>query len=593
MALLSPGVEIIEKDFTTIVPTVSTSVGGIVGRFTKGPVNLPVLLSKEEDLFAAFGAPTDVNYTEWFTAAEFLKYSGALWAVRPSGSGIKNANSAGAASITITNQNEYDFATLTGAGTWIARDAGISGNDIQVFMVDGATWSSFKTWADANASSYPNKTSLASYVRTSPDTTYSVEKAAGTNRGDEIHILVVDTIGKISGTKNTVLEIYEGLSKCLDAKNDRGQAIYYPEVVNAKSDFIYFANLPTDITTVNGTTSVAWGSETSAVFTATYKFANLNAVSTGYLSQKLSGGVAGSDPADGDIQAAYSLLGNVDDYSVNLIMTGCYSVAVTKHVVESVVAPRKDCMAFVSPHNSGVPYTGSTSSIMSAVTAYKDTLGIADEYAQYAVMDTGFKYINDKYNNKFRWVPLNGDLAGLCAKVDSTNDTWWSPAGYNRGGVKNALRLSFNPNQAQRDVLYPKGINPVVSTSGSGTLLLGDRTMTSKPSAFDRINVRRLFNILEKSVAISAKYQLFEFNDSFTQAQFKGMIEPFLRGVQAGRGITDFLVVCDSTNNTGDIIDRNEFVADIYIKPARSINFIKLGFVATKTGVDFSTVIGG
>jgi phage tail sheath protein FI len=212
--------------------------------------------------------------------------------------------------------------------------------------------------------------------------------------------------------------------------------------------------------------------------------------------------------------------------------------------------------------------------------------------SSYAVMDSGWKYQYDKYNDVFRWIPLNGDMAGLCARTDLTNDPWWSPGGLNRGRIKNVIKLAFSPNKTERDVLYINGVNPVVTFPGDGTVLFGDKTMQAKPSAFDRINVRRLFIVLEKAIAKAAKYQLFEFNDEFTRAMFRNMVEPFLRDVQGRRGITDFKVVCDATNNTGEVIDRNEFIADIYIKPARSINFITLNFIATKTGVSFSEVGG-
>jgi len=212
--------------------------------------------------------------------------------------------------------------------------------------------------------------------------------------------------------------------------------------------------------------------------------------------------------------------------------------------------------------------------------------------SSYAVMDSGYKYQYDRYNDIYRWIPLNGDIAGLCARTDQTNDAWWSPAGFNRGQIKNVIKLAYNPRKAERDILYPNGINPVVAFPGQGTILYGDKTLQAKPSAFDRINVRRLFIVLEKAISRAAKYSLFEFNDSFTRAQFKNLVVPYLRSVQGRRGITDFLVVCDDTNNTPQIIDSNQFVGDIYIKPARSINFIQLNFIAVGTGVQFSEVVG-
>ena len=212
--------------------------------------------------------------------------------------------------------------------------------------------------------------------------------------------------------------------------------------------------------------------------------------------------------------------------------------------------------------------------------------------SSYATLDSGWKYQFDKYNDLYRFVPLNGDVAGLMVRTDNTRDPWWSPAGFNRGNVKNVVKLPYNPLKAQRDQLYKKGINPIVTFPGQGTVMFGDKTLLAKPSAFDRINVRRLFIVLEKAISTASKFTLFEFNDDFTRAQFRNMVEPFLRDVQGRRGIFDFRVVCDESNNTGEVIDRNEFIGDIYIKPARSINFIQLNFVAVRTGVEFEEVVG-
>ena len=249
---------------------------------------------------------------------------------------------------------------------------------------------------------------------------------------------------------------------------------------------------------------------------------------------------------------------------------------------------RKDCVAFISPARADVV------GVANAVTQTQNVVGFADGLpsSSYAVIDSGYKYMYDRYNDVYRFVPLNGDIAGLCARTDSIADAWFSPGGLNRGQIRGAVKLAFNPNQAQRDELYKSRVNPVVSFPGQGTVLFGDKTASSKPSAFDRINVRRLFIVLEKAISTAAKFQLFEFNDEFTRAQFRNLVEPFLRDVQGRRGLTDFSVVCDDSNNTSDVIDRNEFRADIFVKPARSINFIQLNFVATRTGVAFSEVAG-
>jgi phage tail sheath protein FI len=246
-----------------------------------------------------------------------------------------------------------------------------------------------------------------------------------------------------------------------------------------------------------------------------------------------------------------------------------------------------DSVAFLSPPQSAV--VNQAGNEAANITSW---LGLLSRSTSYAVVDSGWKYMYDKYNQTYRWIPLNGDIAGLCVQTDTTNDAWWSPAGFNRGNIKNVVKLAWNPSKTYRDQLYAQGVNPVVSFPGQGTVLFGDKTLQSKPSAFDRINVRRLFIVLEKAISTAARYSLFEFNDSFTQAQFVAMVTPFLRDVQGRRGITDFKVVCDSTNNTPQVVDSNQFVGDIYIKPARSINFIQLNFVAVGTGVDFNTIVG-
>jgi phage tail sheath protein FI len=255
-------------------------------------------------------------------------------------------------------------------------------------------------------------------------------------------------------------------------------------------------------------------------------------------------------------------------------------------LIDNIAEVRKDCVVFISPQDttSGDVIIGVDSTASTAITTYRDAL----PSTSYAVMDSGYKYQYDRYNDKYRYIPLNGDVAGLCARTDFTNDPWFSPGGLNRGQIKNVVKLAFNPNKALRDILYKKGVNPVVTFPGEGTVLFGDKTLLSSPSAFDRINVRRLFIVMEKAIATAAKFQLFEFNDSFTRAQFRALVEPFLRDVQGRRGVTDFVVKCDESNNTGEVIDRNEFVADIFVKPNRSINFITLNFVAARSSINFT-----
>jgi hypothetical protein len=429
---------------------------------------------------------------------------------------------------------------------------------------------------------------------------YVTDKSVKTtlDKNDELSMIVIDTLGTISGKINTVIETFSNMSKASDATDYKNSSTYYVDVINSQSQYVYWNLAPTNSGDAN---SVAFGSLASAVSSVPGTDRSFKTFST-VIQDTLVGGAAGSVPDTASVKAAYDVFENVEEIDVNLLLTGNHLGTVCAYVIE-LAATRKDAIAFVSPHLSTFSGTAfnvesagpfvTRSTMVTDLEAFKTALNVSDQMQSYGVMDTGYKYIYDQYNKKYRWVPLNGDVAGICARTDDIADPWWSPGGFNRGGVRNIIKLSFNPNQSERDVLYPKGINPVVTFPGSGTILFGDRTMQEKPSAFDRINVRRLFIILEKAISVAAKYQLFEFNDSFTRAQFKNMVEPFLRDIQGRRGITDFKVICDESNNTGEVIDRNEFIADIYVKPARSINFIMLNFVATKTGVEFSTVVGG
>jgi phage tail sheath protein FI len=306
------------------------------------------------------------------------------------------------------------------------------------------------------------------------------------------------------------------------------------------------------------------------------------------ISRSLSGGTDDLVLTDAEKIAGFNLFSNAELYDVSLVLAGKASPTVAQAIIGNVCESRLDCIALISPEDvsTGEIIVGTTSTEINKIVAYRNAL----PSTSYAVLDSGYKYCYDRYNDVYRYVPLNGDIAGLCARTDFTNDPWFSPGGLNRGQIKNAIRLAVNPNKTQRDELYKNGVNPVVTFPGEGTVLFGDKTLLAKPSAFDRINVRRLFIVLEKSIATAAKFQLFEFNDSFTRAQFKNLVEPFLRDVQGRRGVTDFVVKCDESNNTGEVIDRNEFVADIFIKPARSINFITLTFVAARSAINFSEI---
>ena len=405
--------------------------------------------------------------------------------------------------------------------------------------------------------------------------------AAGNPFGfDELHIIVIDYTGEITGTQGQVLETYEAVSKAADALTEEGNTNYYVDVIYNNSQYVYWLDHP-----AVGSGS-AWGSN----ITNTSKYA---APSTNPAMEEFVSGNDGSTVTNGQRQSGYDYFKDPDQQDINLLMTGPASVdgatntVVPTHLID-IVNSRKDSVVFISPYKDAVVNKAVGNAQASAVQTYFDSLASTS----YAVFDSGYKKQYDKYNDVFRWIPLNGDIAGCCAATDAIEDPWWSPGGLTRGQIRSVIELAFNPTQTERDTLYRARINPVVTFPGEGTVLWGDKTALSRNSAFSRINVRRLFITIEEACAVAARTILFEFNDEFTRDSFKAMVDPYLRDVQARRGITDFLVVCDTSNNTGQVIDNNEFRADIYVKPARSINFITLTFVATRTGVSFDEVVG-
>ena len=412
-----------------------------------------------------------------------------------------------------------------------------------------------------------------------PTTTDDVSNAGGSL--DELHIVVSDEDGAITGTAGTILETFEGVSQASDAKTPQGNSNYYADVLYQKSEYVYWMDHETTL-------------GDAGELKASNTFDQVGSSAFAVFNYSLANGTDDYAVTQGEITLAYDLFSDAESVDISLLMcgpsqTGADATGDTKATaVMDIATTRKDCVAFISPARADV--VDITSGIIQTANVKSFAEGLPS--SSYAVIDSGYKYMYDKYNDVYRFVPLNGDTAGLCARTDSVADAWFSPGGFNRGQVRGAVKLAFNPNQTQRDDLYKARVNPVTSFPGQGTVLFGDKTAQSKPSAFDRINVRRLFIVLEKAVSTAAKFQLFEFNDEFTRAQFRNLVEPFLRDVQGRRGLTDFSVVCDDTNNTGDVIDRNEFRADIFIKPARSINFIQLNFVATRSGVAFSEVAG-
>ena len=414
---------------------------------------------------------------------------------------------------------------------------------------------------------------------TAPGTSDYVKDRSGVNTGDEMHIVVIDEDGEITGTPGEILETFEGVSKLSDAKKADGSTNYYRDVLYNQSAYIYNMNHP------SGGAGTGWGN--NIVTQSTTLFGNSQTIQ----SISLTGGSDDYVITSGEKKSGFDLMKDTETVEITLLMNGREIDATNGTDAINAIdmaTDRKDTVAFVSPPADAVVGVSSEVTQTANVKTFMDKM----PSSSYGFLDSGYKYMYDKYNDTFRYVPLNGDMAGLCARTDLVADAWFSPGGFNRGQVRGVVKLAYNPQKANRDILYKARVNPVCSFPGQGTVLFGDKTSQTKPSAFDRINVRRLFIVLEKAISTAAKFQLFEFNDEFTRAGFRNQVEPFLRDVQGRRGITDFLVVCDSTNNPGSVIDRNEFVADIFIKPARSINFISLNFIATKTGVAFSEVVG-
>jgi phage tail sheath protein FI len=460
----------------------------------------------------------------------------------------------------IKNISDYQQNWQDGQGTigpWAAKFPGSLGNSLQVSMADSA---SYAAWA------------YKDLFDSAPATSSYATSLGGAS--DEMHIVIIDEDGVWTGTPGATLEKYAFVSKASDARKSDGTSSYYRNVINSNSRYVWWMDHP--ITSTGA--AHAWGTSASNTFT-TMSVAR---------STSLIGGADDFAATQGNYQEGFALFANDELFDIALIATGRVSAVTATYVINNIAEVRKDCIAFISPVDVSDQsvITASGSAGTTKITTFRDAL----PSSSYAVLDSGYKYQYDRYNDTYRYVPLNGDIAGLCARTDYTNDPWFSPGGMNRGQVKNVVKLAYNASKTDRDTLYKKGVNPVVAFPGQGTVLFGDKTLLAAPSAFDRINVRRLFIVLEKSVATAAKFQLFEFNDGFTRAQFKNLIEPFLRDVQGRRGITDFRVKCDDTNNTGEVIDRNEFVADIFIKPNRSINFITLNFVAARSSISFNEV---
>ena len=641
---ISAGVEVKEIDLTNIIPTVSTTEGALAGHSVWGPVGQRVLVSSQDQLVSQFGKPNSNTASDFFTGADFLDYGNKLYfsrAVNANTTGgnlgglhARNAHCASANGKNTVIKSETDFTAnystgISGVGHAAAKYPGELGNSLRWSVCPSANayqstltgtfaFTNNSTTVTGTGSSLTNQIRIGDIVLAGPDripikvasttnTTVMVlsqayagntvtgvtttrrwefhnyfDAAPGTSEfvslqagsSDEMHIVVVDEDGRVSGSANTVIEKYSKVSKATDAKTADGAGNYWKNVISQRSQWLWPMSSLTGVTNDGKKAAgVSFGVGTQSRS----------------INDSLVNGRDGAAPREADYIAAYNLFTNPEAVDISFVLGGASTQTRAIHIINNIVEVRKDCIAVLSPRNADVV---NNSSYIGKESDDSITFRNLLPSTSYATMDSGWKYRYDKYNDLYRYTPLNGDTAGLMVRTDTTNDPWWSPAGYNRGQIKNVIKLSWNPNKAQRDQLYKNGINPVVTFPGQGTVLFGDKTLLAKPSAFDRINVRRLFIVLEKAIAIAAKYTLFEFNDEFTRSQFRNMVEPFLRDVQGRRGIFDFRVICDTTNNTPEVIDRNEFVGSIFVKPARSINFITLNFVAVRTGVEFTEVVG-
>ena len=606
MALYSPGVEIKEIDLTNTIPALATSVGGYAGSFNWGPAGQLVTVSSEKDLLTKFGTPNNVTTSttaSFFTAASFLKYGNNLKVSRSVETTDYNAASQylSAASaytaytpVLIKNKDVYD--AITGTNTLksaiVARYAGSLGNALKVVICRAAALAAGGTngtaRTEATVFSYvPGTSTYAAAVKAANASLISA------NMEDEIHVAVIDSDGSFTGTAGTVLEKYEGLSIFTDAKTENGATNYYREVINRTSNYIYINKLK-DCRITTGATGVVEtefaNTDVTALSVATTALGAK--VATGGVTITLASGANVAMTATGMIDA-YNLFTDAQSVDVGLLFGEVHAVTATAVTNDAkllaIVNARKDCVGFMSAPMS-ITSQSTDAARFSEITTKLGTTGCP--VSSYMVMDSSPVYVYNKYNDNYLYIPACGHVAGLCANTDAVADAWFSPAGFNRGQLQDVVKLAYNPNQTDRDNLYMQGVNPISAFPGQGTILYGDKTRLAKPSAFDRINVRRLFITLEKAISTASKYQLFEQNDDFTRAAFRNMVEPYLRDVKGRRGITDFRVVCDSTNNTGEVIDGNRFVADIYIKPTRSINYITLNFIATRTGVEFKTIVG-
>jgi phage tail sheath protein FI len=607
----SPAIVVKEIDLTGVVPSVTSSTGAFVGKFRWGPVQERTLVSDETGLVSVFAAPDTSSNVDFLSAASFLRYSSSLYVVREVGDNAVNASSSHIAEsnvdsagtqVLVKNKTHFDtlsFATTedgllgdgsqTGnrTGSFIARCAGTLGDALEV------------SFCPANDSaSFFNAWSYAGQFDQAPGTSPWLTSLNATGKNDELHIAVIDRTGSISGTVGTVLETFPHVSMLKKAKTTDGAPNYISDVINNKSQYIFNPYFGDD--SAFGENDYNFGKKFGAeptVDSAENYAASF--YSSGYMSGgtdwtdtlskiTLGGGHDGGAIGTSEYATGFDLFEDTETVQVDMLIAPLHPNKTDGNTVVndlvSIAKGRQDCVVTTSPDRAAItgstPVTGTTS-FASGCTR-----------SSYLVIDNNFLKVYDKYNDVYVNIPANSSTAGLFAGTDAVAAPWFSPAGQRRGNYLGVTDILSNPNKSQRDTLYKAGINPIANIPGSGVILFGDKTFESRPSAFDRINVRRLFLVLERQIALAAKNVMFEFNDEFTRAEFTNIVEPLLREVQGRRGITDFRVVCDETNNTPAVVDRNEFIASIFIKPARSINFVTLNFVAVRTGVEFEEVVG-
>jgi phage tail sheath protein FI len=543
--LLSPGVKITESDQVASIAATGATIGGFVGQFRWGPIDQAVLVTGESQLVRDFAAPNSTNAVDFLTAANFLAYSGSEYVVRVANTAL-NATSNANATILVENDDAYEGATLTTAGLFVAKYAGALGNSLLVSVCEDET--AFATW------------DYASSFDAAPGTSDYADARGGAD--DEIHVIVVDEDGEITGVAGTVLEKFTAVSKASDARGIEGGTNYYRNVINNTSKYIRWANHP-----VGGN----WGGLATTTFTD----------GSGDFEVSLAGGTDGAAVTQGDRAQGYGLFANKANINVGVLITG-QADATTINSVIALAEARKDCVVVFSPERADV--VNNAGDEATDVAAFADTV----TRSTYAIMDGNWKYQYDKYNDTYVYVPCNADVAGCIARVDLNSAPWFSPAGYANGRILNAVRLAWNPTEAERDTLYKTAVNPIFSQPGRGVVLFGDKTFTTKKTSFSRINVRRLFITIQVAIGDTAGDLLFEQNDASTRAGFTDIVSAYLRTVQGNRGITDFRVICDDTNNPEDVVNANEFIADIYVRPIASINFIQLNFVSVRGSAAFA-----